>query len=136
MTSPIQGVDDPVFTANGTFLSTTNPGAATDPTLTRVVSGTSPFQVTTVATAGQTGTNIVTGATSFVPSLFNTDSLKVAPNGDLVLVSAATVATEPDCQATEPTVEGRPLRPTWRPAHATRYLSPAARHPPQTAASR
>lgn len=73
-----------VFTANGTFLSTTNPSAASDPTLTRVVPGTSPVQVTTIATAGQTGRNIVTGAANFVPSKVNTDSLKVAPNGDLV----------------------------------------------------
>lgn len=82
--SATQGVDDLVFTAHGTFLSTTNPSAATDPTLVKVVPGTSPVQVTTVATAGQTGTNIVTGATNYVPSVVDTDSLKVAPNGDLV----------------------------------------------------
>lgn len=84
VTSQTQGVDDLVFTANGTFLSTTNPSAATDPTLTKVVPGTSPVQVTTVATAGQTGTNIVTGASNYVLAVVNTDSLKVAPNGDLV----------------------------------------------------
>ena len=83
-TSQTQGVDDVVFTANGTFLSTTNPSGPTDPTLQRVVPGTSPVQVTTIATAGQTGTNVVTGAANFVPGVVNTDSLKVAPNGDLV----------------------------------------------------
>ena len=84
VTSPTQGVDDLVFTANGTFLSTTNPTGPSDPTLTKVVPGTSPVQVTTVATAGQTGLNIVTGASNYVPAIANTDSLKVAPNGDLV----------------------------------------------------
>ena len=84
VTSPTQGVDDLVFTANGTFLSTTNPTGPSDPTLTKVVPGTSPVQVTRVATAGQTGLNIVTGASNYVPAIANTDSLKVAPNGDLV----------------------------------------------------
>ncbi len=84
VTSPTQGVDDIVFTKNGTFLSTTNPSAPGDPTLTRLVEGSTPFQVTTVATAGQTGLNIITGAQNFAPAIANTDSLKVAPNGDLV----------------------------------------------------
>lgn len=84
VTSPSQGVDDLVFTKHGTFFSTTNPSSPTDPTLTRLVDGSTPFQVTTVATAGQTGLNIVTGAQNFAPVTANTDSLKVAPNGDLV----------------------------------------------------
>lgn len=84
VTSATQGVDDLVFTAGGTFLSTTNPTVASDPTLVKVVAGTSPVQVTTVATAGQIGTNIVTGATNYAPTVVNTDSLTVAPNGDLV----------------------------------------------------
>lgn len=82
--SATQGIDDLVFTASGTFLSVTNPTASTDTTLGKVVAGSTPVQFTTVATAGQTGTNLVTGATGFVPSTANTDSLKVAPNGDLV----------------------------------------------------
>lgn len=84
VTSQTQGVDDLVFTSQGTFLSVTNPSSASDPTLVKVVPGSSPIQVTTVATAGQTGLNMVTGALNYVPLVVNTDSLKVAPNGDLV----------------------------------------------------
>jgi hypothetical protein len=82
--SATQGIDDLVFTSHGAFVSVTNPTAPTDTTLAKVVPGSGPIQLTTVATAGQTGTNIVTDATDFVPSIANTDSLKVAPNGDLV----------------------------------------------------
>jgi len=84
VTSPTQGVDDLAFTKNGTYLSFTNPGASTDVTLQKIVDGTNPIQVTNLLTAGTTGTNIVTGKAGYVPSMANTDSLKVAPNGDLV----------------------------------------------------
>ncbi len=84
VTSPTQGVDDVAFTANGTYLSYTNPAAATDVTLQKVVDGTNPIAVTSLATAGTAGTNLVTGQSGYVPPTANTDSLKVAPNGDLV----------------------------------------------------
>ena len=84
VTSNHQGYDDVAFTPNGTFLSFTNPAAPTEATLQQVVPGTSPIQVTTIATAGTPGTNIVTGSSNYVLPTANTDSLKVAPNGDLV----------------------------------------------------
>lgn len=84
VTSSTQGIDDLVFAPQGTFLSMTNPSSPTDATLVQVVPGSSPIQVTTVATAGQAGLNIATGAQNYVPGVVNTDSLKLAPNGDLV----------------------------------------------------
>lgn len=89
VTSPTQGYDDVVFGANGTFLSYTNPSAPTDVTLQKVVPGTSPIQVTNLLTAGSPGKNLVTGAAGYVPATANTDSLKQAPNGDLVQTTGA-----------------------------------------------
>ncbi len=84
VTSQTQGIDDLVFSSQGTFLSVTNPGAPGDTTLAKVT-GTAPtIQTQTIATAGQAGLNIVTGMANFVPAIVNTDSLKLAPNGDLV----------------------------------------------------
>jgi hypothetical protein len=82
--SSTQGVDDVVFTQSGTFLSFTNPSAPTDTTLQKIVPNTSPIQVTSLLTAGTPGLNIATGQTNFVPAMANTDSLKLAPSGDLV----------------------------------------------------
>ena len=84
VTSPTQGVDDLAFTQNGTYLSYTNPSSPSDVTLQKIVDGTNPIAVTSLATAGTPGTNLVTGQPGFVPAKSNTDSLKVAPNGDLV----------------------------------------------------
>lgn len=49
-----------------------------------MVDGTNPIAVTSLATAGTPGTNLVTGQTGYVLPAANTNSLKVAPNGDLV----------------------------------------------------
>lgn len=84
VTSQTQGVDDVAFTAGATYLSFTNPAAATDVTLQKVVAGSNPIVVTSLATAGTPGTNLVTGQSGYVLPTANTDSLKVAPNGDLV----------------------------------------------------
>ncbi len=72
--SPTRGYDEVAFTKNGTFLGYTNPDAATDATVRKLVPGTSPVQVTDTVTLGQIG----------LPA-FDADSLKVAPNGvDLI----------------------------------------------------
>ena len=87
VTSATQGYDDVAFTSRGTFLSQTNPASAAEITLQKVVDGTSPIQVTNVLAAGAPGKNIVTGQANFVLPTFDPDSLKVAPNGDLVQTS-------------------------------------------------
>jgi hypothetical protein len=84
-----QGYDDVVFKGTQTFLSYTNPAVATDVTIRLVTSGTSPIAVTDILTAGATGTNLNTGATHQPLPSFpgDPDSLKLAPNGDLVQTS-------------------------------------------------
>lgn len=86
-TSNAQGYDDVAFTSKGTFLSYTNPGSATDVVLRKVVDGTSPIQTTDILTAGAPGKNLATGQANYVLPTFDPDSLKVAPNGDLVQTS-------------------------------------------------
>jgi hypothetical protein len=77
--SSTQGYDDVVFyKKNVTFLSYTNPSAPTDSVLNQIVPNTSPIQVKSLLTAGAPGQGGVVLTTA------NTDSLKVAPNGDLV----------------------------------------------------
>lgn len=74
MNSTANGYDEAAFTKNGTFLSYTNPAVAGDPIVRQLVPGTNPLQVTDVLTLGQTGL-----------TAFDSDSLKIAPNGlDLV----------------------------------------------------
>jgi hypothetical protein len=84
-----QGYDDVVFKGAQTFLSYTNPAVATDVTIRLVTPGTSPIAVTDILTAGATGTNLNTGATNQPLPSFpgDPDSLKLAPNGDLVQTS-------------------------------------------------
>ncbi len=85
-TSPSQGYDDVVFGKTGTFLSYTNPASGGDVTLREIVPGTNPIRVTDLLTAAAPGTNAATGK-RFTPSVFDPDSLKLAPNGDLVQTS-------------------------------------------------
>ena len=87
VTSASQGYDDVAFSSKGIFLSYTNPPSVTDAVIQKVVAGTSPITVTNVLTAGAPGRNIATGQSDFVLPTFDPDSLKLAPNGDLVQTS-------------------------------------------------
>lgn len=84
--SGIHGYDDVVFRFDKIFLSYTNPSGPSDPTIQLLQNGSEPLAVTPILTAGAMGTNLATG--KIEPTTQNDpDSLKLAPNGDLILSS-------------------------------------------------
>ena len=86
VTSATQGYDDVVFRFDKMFLSYTNPAAPTDPTIQLLKNGSDPLVVTPILLMGATGTILATGAVE--PTAHNDpDSLKLTPNGDLMLSS-------------------------------------------------
>jgi predicted secreted protein len=89
--SATSGYDDVVFKGDKVFLSYTNPNGAGDPTLVQLVNGDRPnglLLTTTILADGVTGFDTVTGKIELVPQT-DPDSLKMAPNGDLLLTSGA-----------------------------------------------
>jgi hypothetical protein len=93
--SAVRGYDDVVFKGDRVFLSYTNPSAdnspATAPTLVELVGGEQAlhrgaFITQPILTAASTGVDTVTGQTMTVPQI-DPDSLKMAPNGDLIFSS-------------------------------------------------
>jgi predicted secreted protein len=87
--SATRGYDDVVFEGNKVFLSYTNPANPGDPVLVQLVQGDHPtglLTTKTVLTFGATGLDTVTGQIETVP-LNDPDSMKMAPNGDLILSS-------------------------------------------------
>jgi hypothetical protein len=84
-----RGYDDVVFKGEQVFLSYTNPANNGDPTVVRMTSGDDPhgpIKTSPVLTFGQTGIDTVNGASETIPQA-DPDSLKLAPNGDLLLTS-------------------------------------------------
>jgi hypothetical protein len=89
--SATRGYDDVVFEGNKVFLSYTNPNGTGDPTLVELVNGDRPnglLLTSTILTDGATGFDTVSGKIEAVPQS-DPDSLKTAPNGDLLLTSGA-----------------------------------------------
>ncbi len=87
--SATRGYDDVVFKGHQVFLSYTNPVNPGDPTLVELVQGDHPTGLLTTKTVlsfGATGLDTVTGKIELVPQN-DPDSLKLAPNGDLILSS-------------------------------------------------
>jgi hypothetical protein len=85
----LRGYDDVVFEGNKVFLSYTNPVNNGDPTVVQLVQGDHPTGLLTTKTVlafGATGLDLVTGQIETVPQN-DPDSLKMAPNGDLILSS-------------------------------------------------
>jgi hypothetical protein len=84
-----RGFDDVVFTHGNTYLSETNPASNTDPIVVRLTTGlSSPLQISGILTSQFTGTNLVGGG-SMSDTITDSDSLVLAPNGDLVLTGEA-----------------------------------------------
>jgi predicted secreted protein len=84
-----RGYDDVVFEGNKVFLSYTNPVNPGDPVLVQLVQGDHPtgtLTTTTLLSLGAKGLDTVTGQIETVP-LSDPDSMKMAPNGDLILSS-------------------------------------------------
>jgi hypothetical protein len=87
--SATSGFDDVVFKGNKVFLSYTNPTGVGAPTLVELLNGdnpTGPLLTSTILTDGATGYDTVTGKIDAVPQN-DPDSMKLAPNGDLILTS-------------------------------------------------
>ena len=87
--SATRGYDDVVFEGNKVFLSYTNPANTGDPVLVQLVQGDHPTGLLTtkaVLAFGVKGLDTVTGQIETVP-LNDPDSMKMAPNGDLILSS-------------------------------------------------
>ena len=87
-----RGFDDVVFDGQKVFLSETNPVNPGDPVIVQLQSGTAPFgtlETTNVLSFGDTGTNMVTGQTNQTLPVTDPDSLKMLPNGDLLLTGEA-----------------------------------------------
>jgi hypothetical protein len=83
-----RGFDDVVFDGNRVFLSETNPANTGDPVIVQLLNGQAPFgtpQTTGILSSGDTGTNLVTGQTNQPLPITDPDSLKLLPNGDLLL---------------------------------------------------
>jgi hypothetical protein len=87
VTSGTQGYDDVVFRNGQIFLSYTNPGVSTDPTIQRLENRESPLIVTPILTMGAKGTNIATGQLNQPTTQKDPDSLKLTPGGALMLSS-------------------------------------------------
>jgi hypothetical protein len=90
--SSTRGFDDVVFDGDRVFLSETNPANPGDPVIVQLLNGQAPFgtlQTTDVLSFGDTGTNLVTGQTNQTLPITDPDSLKLLPNGDLLLTGEA-----------------------------------------------
>src|SRR5215469_18927595 len=87
VTSSTHGYDDVVFRGNQVFLSYTNPAASTDPIIQLLQNGSDPLVVSPIVLRGTNGTNLATGQTNQPTTQNDPDSLKLTPNGDLMLSS-------------------------------------------------
>jgi hypothetical protein len=87
-----RGFDDVVFDGRKVFLSETNPVNPGDPVIVQLQNGTAPFgtlETTNILSFGDTGTNMVTGQTNQTLPVTDPDSLKLLPNGELLLTGEA-----------------------------------------------
>jgi hypothetical protein len=87
VTATTHGYDDVVFINDKVYLSYTNPAAPTDPTIQLLDNGTNPLVVTPILTMGATGTDLATGQANQPTAQNDPDSLKLTPDGDLMLSS-------------------------------------------------
>jgi hypothetical protein len=87
-----RGFDDVVFDGKQVFLSETNPANPGDPVIVQLLNGTAPFgtlETKPILSLGDTGTNLVTHQTNQTLPMTDPDSLKLLPNGDLLLTGEA-----------------------------------------------
>jgi hypothetical protein len=87
-----RGFDDVVFDGKRVFLSETNPANPGDPVIVQLLNGQNPsgtLQTTGILSFGDTGTNLVTGQTNQPLPITDPDSLKLLPNGELLLTGEA-----------------------------------------------
>jgi hypothetical protein len=87
-----RGFDDVVFDGKRVFLSETNPVNPDDPVIVQLLNGqnpSGPLQTKSILTLGDTGTNLVTGEQNQPLPVTDSDSLKLLPNGELLLTGEA-----------------------------------------------
>jgi hypothetical protein len=90
-----RGFDDVVFDGNRVFLSETNPANPGDPVIVQLLNGHAPFgtnrtlQTKGILSFGDTGTDLNTGQTNQPLPITDPDSLKLLPNGELLLTGEA-----------------------------------------------
>src|SRR5208282_1175017 len=87
-----RGFDDVAFLGKKVFLSETNPANPGDPVVVQLLNGPSPFgtlQTQGIVSFGDTGTNLTNGQTNQLLPVTDPDSLKVLPNGSLILTGEA-----------------------------------------------
>ena len=85
--STTNGYDDVVFLNDKVYLSYTNPAGPNDPTIQLLDNGSNPLVVTPILRMGATGTDLATGETNQPTAQNDPDSLKLTPDGDLMLSS-------------------------------------------------
>lgn len=93
--SSTQGYDDVAFTGGKVYLSHTNPASPTDSVVVQLDNGNNPsgtLNTSAILRAGDTGTNLVTGATNQPLPVTDPDSLKSLANGTLVLTGGSDAA--------------------------------------------
>jgi hypothetical protein len=89
--SSTRGYDDVVFTHGKEFMSYTNPVNPGDPTLVQLTNANDPdgsLKTKPILDFGDKGLNLETGKMEVIPQN-DPDSLKLAPNGDLLFASGA-----------------------------------------------
>lgn len=87
-----RGFDDVVFDGKRVFMSETNPANTGDPVVVQLINGNSPFgqlETTPILSFGDTGTNLLTGQQDQTLPMTDPDSLKLLPNGSLLLTGEA-----------------------------------------------
>jgi hypothetical protein len=81
-----------VLDGNRVFMSESNPVNLGDQVIVQLLNGPAPFgtlQTQGILSLGDTGTNLVTGQTNQTLPMTDPDSLKLLPNGDLLLTGEA-----------------------------------------------
>ena len=87
-----RGFDDVVFDGKRELLRETNPANTGDPVIVQLLNGTAPFgtlETKPILSLGDTGTNLVTHQANQPLPMTDPDSLKLLPNGDLLLTGEA-----------------------------------------------
>lgn len=85
--SATSGYDDVVFRGGKVYLSYTNPPGPAAPTIQLLQNGSNPLKVSPILLMGATGTDLATGKTNQPTSQNDPDSLKLTPDGRLMLSS-------------------------------------------------
>jgi hypothetical protein len=87
VTSTTRGYDDVVFRGDKVYLSYTNPTGPNDPTIQLLENGSNPLVVSPILRMGATGTDLATGKTNQPTTQNDPDSMKLTPDGRLMLSS-------------------------------------------------